>query len=1068
LNLKQHISTITLQATEPDGGTITFNITNGALPTGLSLTGANIDGTTTAESSTTLYSFTIEAIDDENQATPRNFSITVNSAEIVPSQNFTINTYTGNGSTQSIEGKIGTAASFNGSSSYIQADGIFSSSPSVMSASLWFRTTADGNILDIGDNSISSAQNRIFFNSGLLYVSLNGGDGGFASTSATGLQDGNWHHIVAVWDDGSVTDGIKMYIDGATTPTAQADSTQSFNSALNLFIGANDNRAGGGAIRQHLNGGIDQVRIFNKALLSSEVTTLYNEPSNLSTASKTDIFDDGSGVALYEFEEGAIDTGGVNGYIGSGGIFNGSSTYITIPATATSPFDASAENFTISAWINVSAFQNDACIISKWGSTASTQSYFFGFNGSADNTKLIVYEKYGSSNYIVTSTSTAITTGSWFHVAYVRNSTQTIIYINGTAETFSNTNTINSGNSQPIIIGRQDGYSGTSFNGSIDQVRIFNEALSSSEVTTLYGETSVSSTKSTTDIFDDGSGVALYEFEGNANDSGKYGSGAIDEGQSIVFDGSSSKATTNYNALINNFSLSFYVKINDNSAYAVILGTTDSFASNEGLGMFYDYSANTIGFDGNINGTRITPQTGSYQVIENEWVHVAFTNNSSNNEKKLYINGKLQVNNTSLGYIDGQTYNLVLGSYNAYTNNRFNGQIDQFRIYSSVLSESDINALISETNVPTANLDAHYKFDGGVTDATGNYSITAYGTITYSDPAEFPTYDGTATNVTYGYDGTPTNVSFVGTSFQPDFVWIKNRDNGAISHRLHDSVRGRLEYLSSDLTLQELTSGQNLNSFDTNGFTVSGTGNSYNAGDVDYVAWCWKAGGTVSANNNSNGDITSTVSANQDAGFSIVSYTGNSSYGQTVGHGLSSAPELVIIKNRDNARNWRTYAEPLGATKYLNLDENAGAGTYGSFNNTAPTTTVFSTTSSVADRATNYSGDKYIAYCFHSVDGYQKVGSYTSNASVKITTGFEPRWIMIKYTGAANDWWIMDTLRYDGSTGSHGGKLVKPYLEANESFLEQSVANGSVEFVSDGFYPTNFFNSNGVIYLAIA
>ena len=110
-------------------------------------------------------------------------------------------------------GQYGGAAVFNGSSSYIQADGIFSSSPSVMSASVWFKTTVDGNILDIGDSSVSTAQNRIFFSSGLLYVSLNGGGGGFASTSATGLQDGNWHHIVAVWDDGTVTNGIKMYID---------------------------------------------------------------------------------------------------------------------------------------------------------------------------------------------------------------------------------------------------------------------------------------------------------------------------------------------------------------------------------------------------------------------------------------------------------------------------------------------------------------------------------------------------------------------------------------------------------------------------------------------------------------------------------------------------------------------------------------------------------------------------------------------------------------------------------------------------------------------------------------
>ena len=112
------ISTITLQASEPDAGTITFSITNGALPTGLSLTGADIDGTTTLETADTLYTFTVTATDDETQTTPRTFTITV-TKQFISTENFTINTYTGNGSTQSIEGKIGTAASFNGSSSQI-------------------------------------------------------------------------------------------------------------------------------------------------------------------------------------------------------------------------------------------------------------------------------------------------------------------------------------------------------------------------------------------------------------------------------------------------------------------------------------------------------------------------------------------------------------------------------------------------------------------------------------------------------------------------------------------------------------------------------------------------------------------------------------------------------------------------------------------------------------------------------------------------------------------------------------------------------------------------------------
>ena len=175
----------------------------------------------------------------------------------------------------STEGKFGFAGAFNGSSSYMQVNSIFSSNPSAFSVSVWFKTTSNGNILEIGSSSISSAQNRIQLYNGTLYVSLNGGNGGFATTSATGLQDGNWHHIVAVWDDGSVTNGIKIYIDGASTPTAQANSTQSFNSTSTLFIGANNDYSAG--IRQYFDGTIDQIRIYDSVLSAADVSTLYNE-----------------------------------------------------------------------------------------------------------------------------------------------------------------------------------------------------------------------------------------------------------------------------------------------------------------------------------------------------------------------------------------------------------------------------------------------------------------------------------------------------------------------------------------------------------------------------------------------------------------------------------------------------------------------------------------------------------------------------------------------------------------------------------------------------------------------
>ena len=149
------ISTITLQATEPDAGTITFNITNGALPTGLSLAGANIDGTTSLETADTLYTFTVTATDDESQATPRTFTITV-TKQFIGTENFTINTYTGNGSTQSIEGKIGTAASFNGSSSKIEIP--LNLQNTAFSISFWAKNTLDSNNYYIIANNSGSSQ----------------------------------------------------------------------------------------------------------------------------------------------------------------------------------------------------------------------------------------------------------------------------------------------------------------------------------------------------------------------------------------------------------------------------------------------------------------------------------------------------------------------------------------------------------------------------------------------------------------------------------------------------------------------------------------------------------------------------------------------------------------------------------------------------------------------------------------------------------------------------------------------------------------------------------------------
>ena len=316
------------------------------------------------------------------------------------------------------------------------------------------------------------------------------------------------------------------------------------------------------------------------------------------------------------------------------------------------------------------------------------------------------------------------------------------------------------------------------------------------------------------------------------------------------------------------------------------------------------------------------------------------------------------------------------------------------------------------------------------------------------------------------YPGTGIAKAITGVGFAPDLVWIKKRNSPTFSyHMLFDTVRGVDNLIRTNLSTEEYQGGGTgyQTSFDPLGFSI--TGNTFvNNSSNTFVAWCWKAGGAPVSN--SDGDITSQVSANVADGFSIVSYTGNSSFGQTIGHGLGVQPQMVIHKNLSNARNWRTYVEPLGATKYINLDETAAEGTYGSFNNTAPTSTVFSTTNSIADRATNFNGDNYIAYCFHSVAGVSKVGSFvgTGASGKKIPLDFEPSWIMIKRTSSSGaGWYITDNKR---STAS----VKNDYLSANSDGAEATAGSG-ITFNTDGFtFSGASYNTSGAthIYYAIA
>ena len=292
------------------------------------------------------------------------------------------------------------------------------------------------------------------------------------------------------------------------------------------------------------------------------------------------------------------------------------------------------------------------------------------------------------------------------------------------------------------------------------------------------------------------------------------------------------------------------------------------------------------------------------------------------------------------------------------------------------------------------------------------------------------------------YVGNGGTQSITGVGFAPDWVWTKNRST-TDSHELYDTVRGATKRLISHSTAAENTETY-FSSFDSDGFTFTGNGNSNGNGN-NIVAWCWDANGAGVSN--TQGSITSTVSANTTAGFSIVSYTGNGTAGATVGHGLGVAPNIIIVKQRTASGNhWVMYNSALPSANYfLYLDSTDAQQTAaGFFNNTAPTSSVFTLGT---DAQTNGNTNNLIAYCFAAIKGFSKFGSYTGNASndgTFVYTGFKPAFIIMKRTGTADHWLIKDSVRDSYNVAD---KRIYP----NQTSAEDTSVNAAIDLLSNGF-----------------
>ena len=310
------------------------------------------------------------------------------------------------------------------------------------------------------------------------------------------------------------------------------------------------------------------------------------------------------------------------------------------------------------------------------------------------------------------------------------------------------------------------------------------------------------------------------------------------------------------------------------------------------------------------------------------------------------------------------------------------------------------------------------------------------------------------------YTGTGSSNAITGVGFQPDLVWVKDRD-AANSHNVSDAVRGATKTIFTDATAAEVTDATRLTSFDSDGFSV-GTSTSWNTNTNDYVSWNWLANGAGVSN--TDGTITSTVSANTTSGFSIVKYIGNAVSGATFGHGLGAVPKMVIIKSLDNgATNWVIYHASLGNTKKLYFDTAAQA-TTSNWSNTSPTSSVFT----ISGSEPNASGENFIAYCFAEKKGFSKIGSYTGNGNADgpfIYTGTKPAFVLIKDASNITSWVILDNKR---SPFNSADDVIRVNANSAEAV---DTAYADTDFLSNGFKLRTsdaWFNTTGETYIYMA
>ena len=730
----------------------------------------------------------------------------------------------------------------------------------------------------------------------------------------------------------------------------------------------------------------------------------------------------------------------VHGYYGSALSFDGSGDYLSIPDS--DDFNFGSGDFTVEAWIKgaTGGTKVQSVVLNQSiGNAASDSAFYFGAGN--DGTSLYLSTSGNSwTDYIASSVE--VDNDGWNHLVWQRRGSLLELYTNGVCVGTGNFTGTVYNSTREVEIGRQS-TSGSNFNGYIQDLRVYKglaKYKGGFDVPKPYTPVGIATWRAVSDTTANNFATLNPLSNGNAANSG---------GVQISYTNGNNTAT--WSAGSNN-------------------ATFGTVGINTGR-WYWEGRLSTVG--GSFPFIGISSQSGINNCVANANNGIAAGNNG------VWLgNGGLSADDivgvavsfTSAGVGSTITFfinNTAVTNINHIGNRSlFDGQTNTW-----IPSVSGVNGCVWDFNFGQNPTFSGSTTAGTYTDSNGK------GLFKYEPPSGFLALceDNLPTpaiknpgeyfkTVLYTGDGN-NGRSITGIGFTPDLVWIKGRGSAAYNnHLLYDSVRGTTKILQSNQTADEATATTGLSSFDSDGFTI-GTFEDGNTNANTYVAWCWRAGaGTTSTN--TDGSIQSVVSVNQDAGFSIVSYTGTGSAG-TVGHGLGKNPGMIIIKSRDSADTWPVWHKSLSSAtdNFLQLEKTVGVATISNYwNSSAPNTTTFGLAG--GSYAHNLSGDGMIAYCWAEIEGFSKFGSYVGNDSSDnafVYCGFKPAFVLIKEASGTDNWAIKSN---HISTNPNDFTLL-----ADRSDTEYGPNNTVIDLVSNGFKirtTSGLVNTSGATYIFAA